>query len=64
MTVNEPEYKYINKDMRECLLNKDICLEIIHDIAIDYDGYRDAKNLMELIDEIKEIAHYGLTLDK
>ena len=48
MTVNEPEYKYINKDMRECLLNKDICLEIIHDIAIDYDGYRDAKNLMDL----------------
>lgn len=64
MTVNEPEYKYLNKDMKECLLNKDACLELIHDIAIDYDGYCDPKNLMELIDEMREIAHYGLNLEK
>lgn len=59
----ETEYKYINKAMKECLYSKDKCLELIHDIAIDYDGYRDVKNLMELIDEIREIAHYGLSLD-
>lgn len=60
----EHEYKYINKAMKEYLYSKDACLEIIHDIAIDYDGYRDAKNLMELIDEIKEIAHFGISLSE
>lgn len=29
-------------------------LELVCDIAIDYDGYTDSKNLMELIDEMKE----------
>lgn len=28
----------------------------IRDMAFDYDGYREAPNLMELIDEIREIA--------
>lgn len=60
----EPDYKYINEGMKEYLCSKDACLELIHDVAIDYDGYRDARNLMDLIDEIREIAHYGLTLEK
>lgn len=43
---------------------KDECFELICGIAYDYDGYRDAKNLMELIDEIKEIAEKGWRMKK
>ena len=32
------------------------CLQSIYELAIDYDGYRDADNLMDLIDEMKDIA--------
>ena len=35
-------------------------LEAIADIAIDYDGYRTAEDLMSLIDEIREIALNGI----
>lgn len=58
----ETEYKYINKAMKAYLYSKNACLELIYEIAVDYDGYRDSKNLMELIDEMREIAHYGLSL--
>lgn len=64
LNSQEAEYKYINKAMKAYLYSKDACLELIHDVAIDYDGYRDARNLMDLIDEIREIAHYGLTLEE
>lgn len=37
------------------------CLQSIYELAIDYDGYRDADNLMDLIDEMKDIAVKGLT---
>lgn len=30
--------------------------ELIHDIAIDYDGYKQPENLMNLIDEMKEYS--------
>lgn len=35
-------------------------LELIADIAVDYDGYRKAKSLMELIDELRDIARTAL----
>jgi len=35
-------------------------LQDIHDIAIDYDGFRDVKSLMELIDELRKIARKGI----
>lgn len=31
-------------------------LETLIDVAVDYDGYQDAKNLMELIDELRDYA--------
>jgi len=64
----EPEYKYINKSMKKILKTKQSCLEMIHDIAeraaVGYDGFRDAKNLTELINELKEIAIYGVQLEE
>ena len=35
-------------------------LQLIADIAYDYDGYRTSKQLMELIDEMRDIAIRGL----
>ena len=35
-------------------------LETIADIAIDYDGYRTAEDLMSLIDEMRDIALHGV----
>ena len=35
-------------------------LQMIADLAIDYDGYRTAEDLMSLIDEIREIALNGI----
>lgn len=36
-------------------------LEMIFDIAIDYDGYRTTESLMSLIDELKEISKQALS---
>ena len=35
-------------------------LKMIRDIGLDYDGYRSADNLMDLIDELCDIARTGL----
>ena len=35
-------------------------LKQISEICLDYDGFRDAEDLMSLIDEIKEMADDGL----
>lgn len=35
-------------------------LETIADIAVDYDGYRTAEDLMSLIDEMRDIALRGV----
>lgn len=35
-------------------------LQTIADIAVDYDGYRTAEDLMSLIDEIRDIALRGV----
>ena len=43
---------------------KDDALKLIIGIALDYDGYREAEDLMELIDELKEIAKTGLKRSK
>lgn len=40
-----------------------VALQAIHDIAIDYDGYRTVDTLKELIDELREIAKNGLKED-
>ena len=40
------------------------CFELILDLCADYDGYRDVKGLMLLIDEVIEIAHHGSKLCK
>lgn len=37
-------------------------LTLISDVAIDYDGYRDPKNLMELIDEMAGYARKAIAL--
>ena len=44
----------IHKDIDEYLYLK---LELIGDICVDYDGYRNSDDLMKLIDEIKNIAY-------
>ena len=36
------------------------CLTDIIGLAIDYDGYRDVDNLMDLIDEMSTLAQKGL----
>ena len=53
-----------NDKIEQQLKTKDMCFELICDIAVDYDGCRSAKELMELIDEIANIAHHGRTLKK
>ena len=53
-----------NDKIEQQLKTKDMCFELIYDIAVDYDGCRSAKELMELIDEIANIAHHGRTLKK
>lgn len=37
-------------------------LNLIVDIAIDYDGYRSAPGLMQLIDELREIASKAVVM--
>ena len=36
-------------------------LQLIHDLAIGYDGYKSEEDLKELIDELREIAKYTLS---
>lgn len=50
--------------LEESIDNQKDALQLIIDIAIDYDGYRKAKSLMELIDELKKIAKTGLNQSK
>ena len=52
------EYKY-DKEFKGIVATPDCTqewLELICDIAVDYDGYREAKDLMMLIDELKNCA--------
>ena len=44
--------------------SKDEILEQIIDVPFDYDGYESSKDLKGLIDELVELATYGLTLDQ
>ena len=39
-------------------------LQMIRDIGLDYDGYRSAEDLMDLIDELCDIARTGLYKSK
>jgi len=41
---------------------KDQCLELISDIAVDYDGYETVEGLKSIIDELSELAKLARTL--
>lgn len=48
--------KTVNEKMPKCYQGNLGTLLLISDLCIDYDGYKSAGKLKELIDEIKEIA--------
>lgn len=50
--------------MERKLKIKDAYLELIRDIAIDYDGYESVEDLKELIDELAKYAAMGLKADE
>jgi hypothetical protein len=54
--------KYVSEKLKEQLCNKQDVLDLICGIADDYDGYRTVSGLMDVIDEIAEIAKYGIGL--
>lgn len=37
-------------------------LTLVSDLAIDYDGYKDPKNLMKLIDEMAEYTRKAIAI--
>lgn len=51
----EDKIKYLKSKIE----NKDKWCQLIADIAYDYDGYNDAKNLKALIDELVGYALYA-----
>ena len=46
--------------MEDDINNPKDALRLIRGIALDYDGYREADDLMDIIDELREIAITGL----
>ena len=64
MAFNCLNEKYMNDGMKKQLKTKQDCLQEIVDISVDYDGYRSAEKLMELIDEMQVYACWGLKLEK
>ena len=46
--------------MEESIDSPKDALKLIRAIGLDYDGYRSADDLMDLIDELCEIARTGL----
>jgi len=59
----KPYYIYSDGNYMNFGINKRIpedALKLIRAIGLDYDGYRSADNLMDLIDELCEIARTGL----
>lgn len=52
-----------NQELANQLKTKDDCLCLICDVIFDYDGYRTADKLMELLDEIRDIAIHGLEIE-
>lgn len=54
--------KYVSDELKEQLSNKKEVFDLICGIADDYDGYRTVSGLMDLIDEMRELAEYGLEL--
>lgn len=49
-----------NYYMEDDIQTPEDALHMIRGISLDYDGYRKAESLMELIDELNEIAATGL----
>lgn len=64
MAYNYPNNRYMNDGMMKQLKTKQDCLQEIVDISVDYDGYRTAEKLMELIDEMQAYACWGLKLEQ
>lgn len=53
----------INEKLKEQLPTKDSVFELIHDIGFDYDGYSSVDGLKSIIDELVDLARYGLTIN-
>ena len=56
--------KYVSEALKQQLATKSTVLQFIANIAWDYDGYRSEKLLMDLIDEMRQLALYGCTLEQ
>jgi hypothetical protein len=50
--------------IEDSIQNKDDAFKLIMAIGLDYDGFRKSESLMDLIDELCEIASIGYGLDK
>lgn len=52
----------INEELKKQLPTKDSVFDLICDIGFDYDGCETMHGLTEIIDELVDLAKYGLTL--
>lgn len=52
----------ISKELADQIKTKHDALELISDIAVDYDGCKTIESLKKLIDELSSIAKYGMSL--
>ena len=53
----------LSDDFKSQIKTKDDALNMICDVAVDCDGYRNAISLIDLIEELKAIAVYGISLE-
>lgn len=60
--ISDEEYKKIKEYERQINIKNGWCQRII-DISFDYDGYRNADNLMQLVDELREYAIKSINND-
>lgn len=59
MSFNGVDEKYVTEEMRKALRYKEDYLQLILEVAADYDGCRTAEKLMELVDELAAYASYA-----
>lgn len=52
------------KELERQIRIKDAWCKLIHDIGFDYDGYRDAQNLMDLIDELVRYSQKAIACEE
>ena len=53
----------MNEKLKEQLPTKDSVFELMRDIGFDYDGYNSVDGLKSIIDELVDLAKYGLTIN-